>query len=127
MTGRTRAANFMPERLTFVRSNLGINMTEAARKLNLSKMGYLRYEHGDRTPSLQTIEYLARHLGTSAAYLCGETDDPDPEFIMISKSESPVLFDLVLEIQKSPAGTPERLRRYYAQMKETGMPENAAE
>ena len=112
------SVNFIPERLTSVRKELGINMAEAARRLNLSKMGYLRYEHGDRTPSFQTIEFLARRLGTSAAYLCGETDDPGPEFILISKSESPVLFDLVMEIQHSSDDTPERLRAFYEKMKE---------
>ena len=121
------SGKFMPERLTFIRKELGINMAEAARRLNLSKMGYLRYEHGDRTPSFQTIEFLARHLGTSSAFLCGETDDPQPEFILISKSESPALFDLVLEIQRASYDTPERLRLFYEKIKEIEQQNQAVE
>ena len=38
------SAKLIPERLKFVRENMGITMAEASRRLNLSKIGYCRYE-----------------------------------------------------------------------------------
>ena len=48
---------FIPERLKKIRENRGLNKAEAARLLGLSKMGYLRYESADRTPSHQIIQF----------------------------------------------------------------------
>ena len=47
---------FVPERLILIREKLGISKAEAARRVGLSKMGYGRYESGERIPSVQTIE-----------------------------------------------------------------------
>lgn len=41
--------DFKPERLISLRQSLGINKAEAARRLNISAMGYGRYESGERT------------------------------------------------------------------------------
>ena len=38
------SAQLIPERLKIARENLGITMAEASRRLNLSKIGYCRYE-----------------------------------------------------------------------------------
>ena len=43
----------IPERLIKSRKLLGLNKAEAARLLNLSKMGYDRYESGERSPSCE--------------------------------------------------------------------------
>ena len=51
--------HLIPERLRNVREGLGITMAEASRRMNLSKIGYCRYEYGDRSPSPQTIEVFA--------------------------------------------------------------------
>ena len=83
------------ERITAARENLGISKAEAARRLNLSKIGYCRYEYGDRVPSPQTLEVIARVFGTSVAYLSGESEDMSPDFIMINKKENPELFELI--------------------------------
>ena len=40
--------NFVPERLINLRNSFGINKAEAARRLNMSAMGYGRYEKGER-------------------------------------------------------------------------------
>ncbi|MBE5999123.1 MAG: helix-turn-helix transcriptional regulator [Eubacteriales bacterium] len=105
-----------PERLASVRKNLGLNKTEAAGLLNLSKMGYGRYEHGERTPSTQIVEYIAWKFGTSAAYLTGTTDDPSPEWIHVSRQEAPALFKLVQELQASEE-MQQRLSAYYESLK----------
>ena len=70
---------FLPERLKKIRENRGLNKAEAARLLGLSKMGYLRYESAARTPSYQTIVFIAQKLGTSPDYLTGISDNPEPE------------------------------------------------
>ena len=69
---------FLPERLKKIREDRGLNKAEAARLLGLSKMGYLRYESADRTPSRQTIVFMAQKLGTSPDYLICITEDPTP-------------------------------------------------
>ena len=56
--------NFCPDRLIKIRTELGITKSEAARQLNMSAMGYGRYENGDRTPSYQTISFIAQKFGT---------------------------------------------------------------
>ncbi len=96
---------FMPERLRKVREDRGLNKAEAARLLGLSKMGYLRYESADRTPSYQMIVFMAQKLSTSPTYLIGMTEDPAPKEYVISKSDDPELFELITNIieMKSPA------------------------
>ena len=64
---------FSPARLREIRQSRGLSMAEASRVLKLSKMGYCRYEYGDRVPSYQMIFYLALHLDTSYEYLCVQT------------------------------------------------------
>ena len=102
----------IPERLKSARENLGITMTEAARRLNLSKIGYCRYEYGDRSPSPQTIEVIARVLETSVAYLTGESKDMKPDFIIINKKEAPELFELIETISAYDPATQKRLLAY---------------
>ena len=69
---------FIPERLKEIREERNLSKAAAARLLNLSKMGYLRYETGDRTPSYQTIVFMAQKLGTSPEYLTGKESDLSP-------------------------------------------------
>ena len=52
-----------PERLRKSRIAKGLTLAEASRLVNLSKMGYNRYESGDRIPSYQTVQYLAEKTG----------------------------------------------------------------
>lgn len=108
---------FLPERLKKIREDRGLNKAEAARLLGLSKMGYLRYESADRTPSPQTIVFMAQKLGTSPDYLIGTTEDPEPTEYVISKSDDPELFELITNVidKKSPARN--RLLTYYKKLK----------
>ena len=66
---------FVPERLVALRTAQGITRAEAARQLNMSAMGYGRYEKGERTPSFQTVSYIAQYFNTSTDYLYGLSDD----------------------------------------------------
>ena len=106
---------FMPERLIAVRKSLGINKAEAARRLDLSKMGYGRYESGQRTPSPQTIEFMAQRLGTTVDYLTGISDDPAPDYYIVSKSEEE-LFTLITKVRYTDASTLKRLLHYYEEL-----------
>lgn len=106
--------NFIPERLKSVRENLGITKAEAARRLNMSAMGYGRYENGDRTPSFQTISFMAQKLGTSVEYLCGETDTTKALDLIIT-SETPELYYIVDTLQNESS---ENLRRVLEYVKE---------
>ena len=110
---------FIPERLTAVRTCLNLNMAQAARLVRLTKMGYGRYEHGERTPSIQTIQYMAQKLGTSVEYLCGQTDDPSPLEVTVSQADNPALFSLVIELQKAPPESISRLLAYYQKLKDS--------
>ena len=87
--------NIISQRLISAREHVGITKAEAARRLNLSSIGYCRYEYGDRTPSKQTLEVIAQCFGTSVAYLTGETDEFAPDKIVVDKNTNPELFNLL--------------------------------
>lgn len=89
------SAQLIPERLKTAREYLGITMAEASRRLNLSKIGYCRYEYGERIPSPQTVEIIAQCFHTSVDYLVGISDNPAPTQIVIDKEKNPELFTLV--------------------------------
>ena len=91
---------FKAERLIQIREQLGMNKAEAARKLNMSAMGYGRYENGQREPSFQTVCFIGSTFNTTSDYLYGLTDDPSPCTITISSSENPELFSFVNSLQK---------------------------
>ena len=108
---------FIPERLKGIREERNLSKAAAARLLNLSKMGYLRYETGDRTPSYQTIVFMAQKLGTSPEYLTGKENTPEPREYIISKTDDSELFALIQDMMdtKNPART--RLLAYYKELK----------
>ena len=108
---------FIPERLKEIREERNLIKAAAARLLNLSKMGYLRYESGDRTPSYQTIVFMAQKLGTSPEYLTGEEDSPEPREYIISKTDDPELFALIQDILDTKNPTRTRLLAYYKKLK----------
>lgn len=87
--------HFIPERLISLRKSLGINKAEAARRLNMSAMGYGRYENGDREPSYQTVSFIAQTFHSSIEYLYGTSDNKDASIVTISSNDEPELFLLV--------------------------------
>ena len=86
------------EHLINARERLGINKAEAARRLNLSRIGYNRYESGERTPSPQMMEIIAQCFNTSVDYLTGKTTNISSNSIVIRKDDKPDLYELVNEL-----------------------------
>ena len=101
------------DRLITIRESLGINKAEAARRTGLTKMGYGRYESGQRSPSPQMIEFIALCLGTTSAYLTGESDDPAPDYIIISSVSEPELFNVISTIRNSDPDKLGRIMHYF--------------
>lgn len=87
--------NFVPERLVSLRKSMGINKAEAARRLNMSAMGYGRYENGNREPSYQTVSFIAQTFHSTTDYLYGISDSKVATSITISSENDPELFLLV--------------------------------
>lgn len=83
------------ERLKSCRERLGISKQEAARRIKVSQPAYLRYESGQRTPSIQVINEMALVFNTSVDYLTGISNIDSNESIIISKSDEPELFQFV--------------------------------
>ena len=83
------------ERLIECREKKGITKMEAAKRMNLSQPAYVRYENGDRTPSIQTLKVIANTLDTSVEYLINKTDDPLPNYFEITKKENADLFRFI--------------------------------
>ena len=107
---------FLPERLISIREQLGITKAEAARRLNMSAMGYGRYESGEREPSFQSVSFIAQQLGTSVEYLYGETENAEASSVTISAEQNPELFELIQNCM-SDEQTAKRLLSYFKRMK----------
>ena len=103
----------IPERLKIARERLNLSKAEAARQIGLTAASYVRYEAGDRTPSLQVLQSIAEKLGTSVTYLSGETTDISPDIISINKNKEPLLFELTKSAQLADDETLQRLISYY--------------
>ena len=116
--GNMMEALFLPERLKKIREARGLNKAEAARLLGLSKMGYLRYESAARTPSWQTIVFMAQKLKTSPDYLTGEAEDPEPKEYVISRADDPALFELITDVIDKKNPSRDRLLAYYKHLKD---------
>ena len=106
------------ERLIECRKKLGITKQQAAIRMQLSQPAYLRYESGERTPSIHVIYYMAHILGTSADYLTGKTDDPAPNCHYIYEAEKPELFSLIYKVKHCDSDTQKRLMAYFQMISE---------
>ena len=100
------------ERLIACRKKLGLTKQEAAIQMKLSQPAYLRYESGERNPSIHVIYYMAHILGTSAAYLTGKTDNPNPDNYLIDSKDDFELFSLVDWYKNSNFDTKQRIWEY---------------
>ena len=87
------------ERLIECRKKLGITKQQAAIRMQLSQPAYLRYESGERTPSIHVIYYMAHILGTSADYLTGKSDNSAPNCHYIFEDDKPELFSLIDKVK----------------------------
>lgn len=57
---------------------LGLSQAELARRVGLSQPSIYALIHRNKTGS-RSLHNIARELGTTPAYLSGETDDPDAD------------------------------------------------
>lgn len=85
---------------------------EAARRLNMSAMGYGRYESGEREPSYQIVSFIAQTFHCSTDYLYGLSDSMDAPVITISSTEEPDLFLLVETIKNDKNNLLKRILAY---------------
>lgn len=83
------------QRLILCREQLGITKQEAAKRMQMSQPAYLRYESGDRTPSIHIVQTMANVLGTSVEYLTGETDGALPNSYLVEVTSEPELFNMI--------------------------------
>ena len=99
-------------RLIACREKLGITKQEAAKRMQLSQPAYLRYESGERTPSIHVIQMLANVLVTSTACLPGKSDNPSPDIYLIKSDTDPELFFLIQKYRNSDTEMKNRLLSY---------------
>lgn len=100
------------DRLIECRKRIGISKNEASKRIGVSQPAYLRYESGERMPSIQVIHEMARVFHTSSDYLTGKTDSVAPLSYLIKKKDEPDLFILLEEYYQSDDKTKERLLLY---------------
>lgn len=99
-------------RLIACREKLGISKQEAAKRMQLSQPAYLRYESGERSPSIHVIQMMANVLATSTAYLTGKSDNPNPDIYLIKYDTDPELFFLIQKYRNSDTEMKKRLLSY---------------
>ncbi|MBQ9198651.1 MAG: helix-turn-helix transcriptional regulator [Lachnospiraceae bacterium] len=107
------SAPLIPERLKKSREACGINKTEAAKIIGLTQSGYVRYENGERKPTIQVIEAMAACLNTSVDYLIGESDNPEADRIVVEKEKNPILFEISESFDNLSKTKQARLLEYY--------------
>ena len=99
-------------RLIACREKLGITKQEAAKRMQLSQPAYLRYESGERSPSIHVIQMMADVLDTSTAYLTRKTNNPSPDSYLIKSDTDPELFFLIQKYRNSDTEMKNRLLAY---------------
>lgn len=104
------------QRLAQCRKKLGITKQEAAKRMQMSQPAYLRYESGERTPSIQVVHIMADILGTSTDYLLGKTDNPSPTAYVIKESVDPELFLFVEKYVHANQEMKNRMNAYIHKM-----------
>lgn len=112
------------ERLINCRKKLGITKQEAAKRMKMSQPAYLRYESGERKPSIHVIQFMAHILGTSVNYLIGKTDNPNPDSYLVKIENEPELFDFIRTYANSDANTQNRLLSYFQKLTEPNVGSN---
>lgn len=110
------SAPLIKERLIERREALGINKMDAARRTKLTQSGYVRYENGERKPTIQIIEAMAFALNTSVDYLIGESDDPSADRILVTKKDNPILFEISEGFDSLDDSQKNRMLNYFHKM-----------
>ena len=100
------------ERLIRCRECLGISKQEAAKRIGVSQPTYLRYESGEREPTIHVLKDIAKALNTSVDYLTGVTDSSKPDSITIEKKENPEVFSIIENYENWNEAQKKRLLAY---------------
>ncbi len=79
-------------RIKTLREKKGINMTQAARALQIPYTTYVNYEKGEREPNTEMLIKIAGFYGVSVDYLIGRSDRERPQLL------PPVITDDVVAI-----------------------------
>ena len=66
--------NIFAQRIKELRISRNLTLKEVATNIEMSLMAYAHYEHGDRQPSIETINKLCDLYEVSADYLIGRSD-----------------------------------------------------
>ena len=106
------------DRLIKCRKQLNISKREAAKRIGVSQPTYLRYESGEREPTIHVLEDIARTFHTSVDYLIGVTDSPAPDSITINKKENPEVFSIIENYEKWNEAQIKRLVAYAKKINE---------
>lgn len=64
------------ERLKILRTAQNLTQKQVYEAVNMSAIGYQRYEYGDREPAYKNLIALADYFNVSLDYLVGRSDDP---------------------------------------------------
>ena len=89
-----------------------ISKREASKRIGVSQPTYLRYESGEREPSIHVLKDIARTFHTSVDYLIGVSDSPAPDSITINKKENPEVFSIIENYEKWNEAQIKRLVAY---------------
>lgn len=66
----------LKERLVKLRNEKNLLQKDVAKGIDMSLVGYQRYEYGTRSPTAEVIIALAHFYEVSTDYLLGLSDDP---------------------------------------------------
>lgn len=72
--GNAAYKNMLPQRLKQLRLERGLTQQQVADKLGLNSVTYLRYEKGQREPSLDLLMVFAVYFDVTTDYLVGLSD-----------------------------------------------------
>lgn len=87
------------EKLKECRERKGMTQQEVAEKSGYSRSSIINWEKGLRTPDANVLKTLAQVLGTTVAFLMGETDEPTPLDITSNvRKETVQYFDKWIEV-----------------------------
>ena len=65
------------ERLKELRTSRNLTQKQVYESVQMSPIGYQRYEYGDREPAYEKLLALADYFDVSLDYLVGRSDDPE--------------------------------------------------
>ena len=66
-----------PTRLKTLRKERNLTQKQIYEAVNMSPLGYQRYEYGEREPAYSKLLALADYFNVSMDYLAGRTDNPE--------------------------------------------------